>query len=68
MTPDDTARAQARLAKIRTRQQNSKATRKADDTRNVAYLKTAGHTLLHEVFRPAASGLVQGNHSRVGKP
>jgi hypothetical protein len=64
ITPDDTtARAKARLAKIRQRQQNQSATRKADHTRNVTLLKSAGHILLH-----VASGLVQGDHSRVGKP
>jgi hypothetical protein len=68
MTPDDTPRAQARLAKIRARQQAHQAIRNADHARNVAYLKSAGHILLHEVFRPVASGLVQGNRSRVGKP
>jgi hypothetical protein len=69
ITPDDTtARAKARLTKIRARQQAHQALRKADHARNVAYLKTAGHTLLHEVYRPVAGGLVHGDHSRVGKP
>jgi hypothetical protein len=55
ITPDDTARAKARMTKIRQRQQAQQATRKADHARNVAYLKSAG-------------GPVQGDHSRVGKP
>ena len=64
ITPDDTARAKACLAKIRQRQQAHQAIRNADHARNVALLKSAGHILLHEVF----SGLVHGDHSRVGKP
>jgi hypothetical protein len=47
ITPDDTtARAKARLAKIRQRQQARQAIRKADH----AYLKT-GHAL-KETFKP----------------
>ena len=64
VTPDDTPRTKARLTKIRQRQQAHQAIRNADHARNVAYLKSAGHILLHEVF----SGLVHGDHSRVGKP
>jgi len=50
ITPDDTARAKACLAKIRQRQQAHQAIRNADHARNVAYLKT-GHAL-KETFKP----------------